>query len=364
MRSLRFRVFAAIGLVSLLGLVIGATVTRSLAPESFARRLGQGFGRRAEAAGSDLEALFLDALQQGLLVGLIAALAAALLVGALIARLLTRSISEVRAATRRLASGDYSIRIPTQHVSELVELGNDINTLAGALDETERRRTQLIGNVAHELRTPLTTIEGYMEGLSDGVLEPSAEIYATVGGEAARLRRLTNDLVRLSEAEERSTVAKTERVPMGSLVRQVAERLRPQFTDQQVELAVTIPDDPVVLGSSDQLTQVVTNVLGNALGHTPPGGRVEVETATRKGTTVVTVSDTGEGIPPAELDRIFERFYRVTDTPPLVGRRPGSGIGLTIARSIARAHGGEITAASEGPGTGAAFTITLPEEIA
>lgn len=361
MTSLRMRIFAAISLVSLLGLLVGALVARTLAPEQFARRLGQGFGRRAEPQIAAIEQVFTDALQNGLLIGTLVAVLAALAIAAIVARSLTRSVDEVRDATRNLAGGDYSIRVPDQRVRELVELSSDINTLAGELEKTERRRTQLIGNVAHELRTPLTTIEGYMEGLSDGVFEPSTEIFTTVGSEAARLRRLSNDLIDLARAEETERPAAHEQVAIQELLRGVADRLGPQFDDQSVALVLDLRSQATVLGSSDQLVQLFMNLIGNALGHTPPGGTVEVRMTVEDDLLRVSISDTGDGIAASELDRIFERFYRApAGSPP--ARASGSGIGLTIARSVARAHGGDIVAFSEGPGRGSCFTVMLPME--
>jgi signal transduction histidine kinase len=240
----------------------------------------------------------------------------------------------------------------------LAALAEDFNRLAATLETTEQRRTRLISEVAHELRTPLTTIQGSMEGLLDGVLEPGDEVWASVAEEAARLQRVVADLGLLSRLDEAALPLDTEECSVEDVVRSVADRLRPQYQDKGVELVVEVAPSLTVTADRDRLAQVFTNLVGNALGHTPEGGRVFIAGRVAAGMAEVTVTDTGEGIAREELEDIFERFHRGSSSV-----RQGTGLGLTIARSLARAHGGDVSASSAGPGTGSVFTVRIPQHM-
>jgi histidine kinase len=238
-----------------------------------------------------------------------------------------------------------------------------VNTLATRLADTEERRSRLLGEVAHEMRTPLTALEGYLEGLIDGVFAPEPEVLGAVSDELRRLRRLADDLSALSRSEELRLDVTLAPADLSALAARAATRLAPQFTDAGVRLSLEAGAPLPVWADPDRITQVLTNILGNALAATPPGGTVTVRTAAPPGLAQVTIADTGAGLAAADLERVFERFYRAP-RPPRQARSAGSGIGLTIARNIARAHGGDVTAASAGPGRGAAFTLSLPRMAA
>jgi histidine kinase len=304
----------------------------------------------------EIEEAFLDALNRALLIGLLVSLAVAVVLGAIISGRVMRPIRRIRSGARRLAGGHYEERIPLPDDPELAELAGDFNELASALQETEERRMQLVSEVAHELRTPLTTIQGYMEGLIDGVIEPNEEVYASVADEAARLQRVAADLSTLSRIEEGAMAFEFEQVDLASIAGKVAGHLRQQYVDQGVALEVNTETSLPVLGDRDRLAQVFTNLIGNALTHTPTGGRVEVRSERAGNEARVTVADNGHGISPADLGRVFDRFYRAEQDP----HSGGSGIGLTIARSIVRSHDGEVSAASEGLGKGATFIVEMP----
>ena len=304
----------------------------------------------------DIERAFLDALDRALLIGLLVSVVIAVMLAALVSGRIMRPIARIRSGARRLAAGHYDERIPLPADVELSELAGDFNELAAALQETEVRRMQLVSEVAHELRTPLTTIQGYMEGLIDGVIEPSDEVYASVADEAARLQRVAADLSLLSRIEEGAVAFKFETVDLSMVAEKVANRLGQQYLDQGVALELQLDTLLAVSGDPDRLAQVFTNLIGNALGHTPTGGSVVVASSEAGDLARVTVSDSGHGISAEDLGRIFDRFYRAEQDP----HSTGSGIGLTIARSIARSHGGDVTASSEGPGRGATFTVTVP----
>lgn len=347
-------------------LVVGTVVTRTV----YNRQIG-GFGLGRGQAGSnqvtesELRSALDESLVPALLIGVAAALITAAVVAAFIGTRLLRPIDELRAAARRMAAGDYAVQVPVPAETELAALANDVNELGQHLSTTEQRRTQLLGEVTHELRTPITVIRGQTENLIDGVVPPSAEVYAVIAHEASRLQRLIDDLTLLSRADEGTLEVHLADLDLVAVAAAAAERLRPQFDFANVELIVDTNNPPgplPVRGDSDRLTQVFSNLLGNALGHTPTGGTVTLRTGRDRSIAFVDVVDTGSGIPTNELERIFERFYRRPDNDGAMGRpsRAGRGIGLTIARSLARAQSGDIVATSTGPGNGAAFRLTIP----
>ncbi len=357
-RSLRIRLLLSYLIVVLVGAVTMIVMMQVLAPQFFAAHLAamtRTFGTMSNAMVDQLETSFNESFGRALTVSLAASIAAALIVSAFASERIVRPVEAVRRAARRLASGAYRERVPVPEEVELAGLAADVNALAEALDEVEQRRLRLIAEVAHELRTPLSTIEGYMEGLLDGVFEPSDEIFAAAGHEAARLKRLAHDLSALSRAEEGRMALHLDVADLGNIAAMVAERLRPQFEANGVDLVVhQMPELPVQV-DRDRMAQVFTNIIGNALTYTPSGGKVAIMGATEDGMASISVVDTGIGIAPNQLDAVFERFYRGDTSRP-----GGTGIGLTIARSIVRLHAGEVTAFSEGPDRGARFEVSVP----
>ncbi len=171
------------------------------------------------------------------------------------------------------------------------------------------------------------------------------------------MERLAADLSALSRAEGGRTDLQTERLDLSSMAAEAAERLRPQFDDQRVDLAVETTTSTSVAGDRDRIGQILTNLIGNALSYTPAGGDVTVRASRTRRMAQVAVSDTGRGLTADQLNMVFERFYRADRSVP-----GGTGIGLTIARSLARAHGGDVMASSPGLGKGATFTLSLPIE--
>ncbi len=302
-----------------------------------------------------LQASLLSSFRSALVFALAASAVTAVVASVFAARRIVRPVERMSLAARRLAGGDYRVRVPVPDETELAMLARDVNTLAETLERTEERRLRLMNEIAHELRTPLTTIEGYMEGLLDGVFQPSEEIFGATAREAARLKRLAADLSDLSRAEEGELDLRRDRLDLGEIAREVADRLRPLFVEKEVTLVLDAAEELPVVGDRDRLTQVLVNIVGNAVTYTPPGGTVTIESRRDRDRVSVAVVDTGKGIAPEDLDRVFDRFHRVD--PNLPG---GTGVGLTVARSLVRRHGGEITAFSDGPGRGSRFVVTLP----
>ncbi len=385
MNRLVVRFIASHLLVAVLGAVTTFLVVRQLAPLLFdeSLRFGMGYGPGlGPGAGpgqgpgqgpgggpgpgggrgiGPLRPAFADAVDRSLLIGTLVGVVVATLIGAGAAYGLMRPLRRVREATRRMADGDYTTRVEAPSGRELAELVEDVNTLGSALAETEARRTRLISEVAHEMRTPLTVIDGYVEGMIDGVIPAGEDELSQVGDEVRRLRRLAEDLSSLSRAEEGRIALELRRADFSETVAAAAERMREAAAGAGLTLEVDrAGDDPLPVDvDQDRLAHVVANLVGNAIRATPPGGTIRVMTARVGQTAQVAVRDTGEGLTPDDLARVFERFFRVP------GRRgterdSGSGIGLTIARGIMRAFGGDVEAASDGRGLGATFTAWMP----
>ena len=265
--------------------------------------MGQGMGPGPGGAGfaGSVHSAFLSALTTALLVGVLASAAVAGLAAAFVTRRLLRPLDAVRAATRRIAAGHYQASVPLPREPELAALAADVNTLATALAGTETRRTRLLGEVAHEMRTPLTALEGYMEGLIDGVFAPEPETLGAVSDELRRLRRLADDLSALSRAEEQRLELHPAGADLADLARRAAGRLAPQFADDHVILTVHAPGALPVRADPDRITQVLTNIIGNALAATPAAGTVTVEARAAGHRAEVVVTDTGPAWPPRTL---------------------------------------------------------------
>jgi signal transduction histidine kinase len=356
------RLFISHAAVAVAGILVAYLTIRLLLPHLFDQRMGgmAGHGHGTGSAGrpgTGIHDALISALDTALWVGLLVGAAAAAAVTVLVTRRLLRPLNAVRAATRRIAAGHYDSNVPLAVEPELAALANDVNTLARTLADTEARRTRMLGDVAHEMRTPLTALDGYVEGLIDGIFTATPQTLAALSEELRRLHRLADDLSGLSRAQEQRFDLHPAEVDLADLTRRAAARLAPQFDDAHLTLAVNAEHALPAHVDADRIVQVLTNLLGNALLATPAGGTVTV-TARRSGDhTRIAVADTGVGLTPADTERVFERFYRAGGQPR---RSIGSGVGLTIARSIARAHGGDLTATSRGLGHGAAFTLTLP----
>jgi signal transduction histidine kinase len=296
-------------------------------------------------------------------VAAIAATLTSLATSLFVSRRVTIPLRQMTRASERISAGHYAERIeiaPVHTTDELGQLASSINALAVALEQTERRRLEVIGNVAHELRTPIATLEGYLEGLLDGVIEPTPQTWALLHTEAARLRRLMDDLQEVSRAEARQIPLSPQLVAPQRLVQDALNPLEGQFVEKGLELHIHVRENlPPVMADPTRAGQILTNVLVNALRYTPAPGRVEVS-ASREGAAVAfRITDSGVGLTPDQLAHIFERFYRVDKSRSRA--YGGSGIGLTIAQSLAQAMGGEIRAESAGPGQGSSFTLTLPQ---
>ncbi|MEM7340836.1 MAG: HAMP domain-containing sensor histidine kinase [Actinomycetota bacterium] len=336
--SMRRRLFVSHIVVMVVAIVVLAVVVTAIIALGEARMLGPGSRGNGPAALA--------------LAGTAAAIAAGL-VSWWVTRRLASPMEEIGAVTRDLAAGRYERRAPAADTVELDALADDVNHLAHELRTTEDRRLRLIGDVAHELRNPLSTIQGTMEALLDGVVAADDETYARIGREAARLRRLADDLSALSAAGERDLV-RNQSVDLAQVTADVVEQLQPQSAAKELELGLYLEPVPLVEGDADRLAQVMMNVVGNAVQYTDTGS-VDVHLGRAGPTVVIEVTDTGRGLAPEDQTRIFERFHRVDEH-----FTDGTGVGLAIARLLVEAHSGTISASSPGLGAGTTVRIELP----
>lgn len=298
-------------------------------------------------------------VHEALLAGAFAALSAAILVNLFVTRRIVEPLQEISKASRRLSLGFYRERIAVRSNDELSELCRSINQLAEALEKTEARRLALLADVTHELRTPLATIEGYMEGMVDGIIKPDTQTLALLMRETVRLQRLIEDLELLSRVEAGQIPVHPRPIDLAQLLRDLVLRFRTSFQQKGVILELVLLEQlPLVHADPDRVEQIVINLLDNALRYTPSSGKVLVQAWSKEGYAIVSVRDTGIGVAPEHLRHLFERFYRVDKSRSRSSG--GSGIGLTIASHLVYAQGGEIRAQSAGVGHGADFRFTLP----
>jgi signal transduction histidine kinase len=292
---------------------------------------------------------------------LYAALAAtlvALALGIFLARTLTLPVRELTAATQALAQGELAQQVPVRSQDELGELAASFNQMSADLARANELRRQVTADIAHDLRTPLTVMAGYLEALRDGVLQPSPERFETMHLEAQHLRRLVEDLRTLSLADAGELTLNRETVPPRLILEQAAAAYRHQAEQQGIELKMEVePNLPGIAVDPDRLAQVLGNLVSNALRHTPAPGQIALAGRQAGDHVLLTVQDTGAGIPAGELPHVFDRLYRGDEARE--GDGGESGLGLTIAWSLVELHGGTISVEST-LGQGTTFTIALP----
>ncbi|MFL5725214.1 MAG: sensor histidine kinase [Chloroflexota bacterium] len=307
---------------------------------------GQSFAELMAEHGTDTASsreMFNEAVGQVVVGTVLVAVVVAAVVAGLLGARLTRPLREISRAARRIAEGDYEARIPRTGPEEIVSLADSFNQMASALEEQERMRREFIANAAHELRTPLTNLQGYLEALRDGVIEPDRATFESLLDEAERLVRLSRSLDTLA-AGDAGTPAAFVDLDLAAIVRSAVDLARPAILGASLTLDVDVPVRLPARGDPDQLAQVVGNLLQNAIRYTPSGGRVAVRAERRPADVLVSISNTGAGIPPDDLPHVFERFYRVEKSRDRA--RGGAGIGLAIVRQLVEAAGGAVGAES------------------
>lgn len=289
----------------------------------------------------------------------LAAAAAGILLISLLSRRILAPVRTLNTAAQRLGQGDFSQRVPAAGPAELRHLSQTFNTMAENLAVAEQLRRNLAADVAHELRTPLSNIQGYLEAVNDGLLQPDAATIAALRQQTAHLVALVEDLRLLAQAEAGALQLDLQPQSLPDLLAAAVSAFRPRAAAKGITLNFdAAPDLPPLFLDATRISQVAANLLENAILHTPAGGAVTVTVGQDAANELwAAVQDSGPGIAAADLPHIFDRFYRVD--PSRARATGGVGLGLTIARQLIAAHGGRIHAASP-PGQGAAFTFILP----
>jgi signal transduction histidine kinase len=344
------RALAAGEAVEVDGQVVGTILTASLPP-----------GLTAE------ERAYLQRTNTALLLAALGAVAVALIVGILLARTLTRPLLVLTQATDRMAGGALEQEVPVSSNDEIGALATAFNQMSREVARANKVRRQMTADVAHELRTPLTVIGGYIESMRDGVVAPTPERLSVIYDEIEHLQHLVGDLRTLSQADAGELKLNRQPVAPEELLQQTYTAFEHQAEQQGVHLAVQgAPATPPVNVDEVRLTQVLSNLVSNALRYTPAGGQVVLRAQAEPGAApdaaqvTLTVADTGPGIAPAHLPFIFNRFYRADASRST--ETGESGLGLAIVKALVEAHGGTIEARSD-PGHGTTFAIRLPAHL-
>lgn len=354
------RLFLAMTLVVVSGGATMVVVAVTVGPAVFHHHLGMVGTPLPSDTQLHVDEAFGQAVLYALGAGVLVALLASLAVTWLVSHRVADPIGAVAQAASRLAGGDLTARAPEPGPGrELTELTDSFNAMAGRLADTETTRRRLISDVAHELRNPLASLQATAEAAADGVLPDDPSTWRLVLAQATRMHRLVDDMAEVSRAEERQLDLHVRTVPAVRLAQAAVASVQARYDAAGVDLQLVARAAPVpVAVDADRIAEVLANLLGNALRHSHPGGQVRVRVAARDGQAVIDITDTGDGFPPADADRLFERFYR--GDAARSRKAAGSGIGLTLARSVIAAHGGTLRGRSDGPGRGATFTVTVP----
>lgn len=360
---LRVRLLVSYVVVVLVGGVTLLITVAHVAPDAFDAAMGHAMGARmvgiSDATSEAVSNAFGDALTTSLTIAMAVAALVSILVSLALAGRIMRPVERLIAAGSRIAAGRYAERVDPDPSDEIAALAASFNQMADALETTERRRVQLVGDVAHELRTPLMTLEGFVEGLEDGVFPPDARTWGRLHDETTRLATLVDELQDLWRAESGQAPLVISAVDAAGSVRSVAERFAGVAAERGVELRPELaPTALPVAADEDRLGQVLDNLVSNAIRHSPAGGQVRLRIRADEGDIVFSVADDGPGLTDEQCIRVFDRFYRVdASRSRALG---GFGVGLAISRALAEAMGGRLWAESDGPGHGSTFLLALP----
>jgi len=309
--------------------------------------------RRLSTWGNEL-------IQPLLRTGILVLIASALLAW-LVARWVAAPWSKAAGAARAVAAGNYEQRIEPDGPLEAESMALAFNDMVLRVQSSSRAQRDFVANVSHELKTPLTSIQGFAQAILDGTAEDRHTIEhaaQVIFDESDRVHRLVEDLLDLARLDAGQVEFKREAVMLAELVQSVMDRLELRAREDKVELLNQLPALPIVIGDGDRLAQVFTNLIDNAITHSPEGGKVTLGADVDNGWISIHVDDQGAGIPAEELTRIFKRFYQL-EKSRTAGKKRGAGLGLAISREIVQLHGGRLVAQSS-PGQGSRFTVRLP----
>ncbi|NET39032.1 MAG: HAMP domain-containing histidine kinase [Cyanothece sp. SIO1E1] len=358
--DLRARLFLSHIIVMIVGLVTLASFGKIYSPRLFVVYLerieGRGFSVRQ--VRTQLMQGFESAWSRGMLLSLLVGGTAAGGLSYLVTQRIVRPLLQMEQITQKLAAGQLNERVPTSEIPELSRLAASFNRMAADLEGVEQRRRELVGDLTHELRTPLTIVGGYLEGLADETITPSADVYQRLTQETTRLRRLVNDLQELSKMEAGYLPINIQPVQLQPLLTALVQRFADQLPEAgNLNLSLECATDlPIVMADPERVEQILVNLLSNALQYTAAGS-ITVRAWPQSNQLWISVTDTGQGIAPQDLAHVFERFWRADRSRDR--HSGGTGIGLAICRRLIELQGGTITVTSQ-LNQGSTFQFNLP----
>jgi signal transduction histidine kinase len=329
-------VVAALAVVTVALGILAVGVMR-IGADSFAALMVEA-GDSAEHASE----MFAASVTWVVVVAGVVAVVAAVVLGSVLAQRIARPIERLADAAQRTAEGDLRATAPVEGPAEVRALADAFNVMVDRLAEQDAVRREFVVNASHELRTPLANLQGYLEALRDGVLPPDPATFDSLREEVDRLTRLAASLDLLAGADDERPMP--EDLDLGALVRSSLELTAPTFARRSIRVRSELAPDVVVHARADELAQVVSNLLQNAIRYTPAGGDVRVEVERRDGAAVVRISNSGSEIPAEDLPRVWERFFRVERSRDRASG--GAGIGLAIVKRLVEEAGGQVGATS------------------
>jgi two-component system sensor histidine kinase BaeS len=299
---------------------------------------------------------FLESMRKTVFLSLGSAVAIAILFSLFVSRMIAKTARTVSDGIDEMARGNLSLSIPERGTQEISRIAKAANELAAKLTREEQIRRQWAADVSHDLKTPVAALRSQLEGISDGVLEVTAERIRRNLNELSRIEALVNDLGELTRLESPQTTVYPKRIDAGAFMDGLKDRFSPLIEKKGIT-AEWVKDSAAFFGDEDLFTRALSNILSNAVRHTPPKGRITVALSTAQNGYELSVHNTGESISPEEIEKVFDRLYR----GEYARNTPGSGLGLTIAKKIAQLHGGDISISSEaGKGTTVRMRIKKP----
>lgn len=357
--NLRTRLFLSHMIVMVVGISTLLTVGKIYTPRLFLVHLEQlqGIDFSVVRVKSKLIDGFESAWSRGAFWSVVVGGTTAIGLSYWVSKRIMQPLIQMEQITQRFAAGHLEERVPENEIPELNQLADSFNRMARDLEGVEQRRRDLVGDLTHELRTPLTVIEGYLEGLADGTIEPSSDIYQRLVRETVRLRRLVNDLQELSKAEAGYLPIHLQPLQIRPLLVALVQKFSDQLLEDSPVLSVDCPENlPPALADPERVEQVLINLVGNALRYTPEG-RITLRAWAEPERVWISVIDTGKGIAAEDLPHVFERFWRSDRSRDR--NSGGTGIGLAISRRLVELQKGTIEVESE-LGKGSTFRFSLP----